>query len=211
MKFLTKNTYTNILEFLPSIGILIFVGLYIYSSTLYPGGSQADLNSTGFDWINNYWCNLMNTKGMNGKVNPARPAAISAMVILCLGLTLFFIQFAKKLVTNRFWKITIKVLGTITMIFALFIFTEYHDLMTTLSSITGVMVVIGIILEVYKSKMYSFKWSGIFCIVLLALNNFIYYSHQWIEHLPFIQKITFAVVLLWIMGLNYRLAKKHSS
>lgn len=162
-----------------TIGILIFVGLYIYSSKLYPGGSQADLNSIGFDWINNYWCNLMNEAGMNGQPNPAKPFAISAMIILCTSLAIFFIQFAKKLAKSRFWKFTIQISGILTMIFAILIFTKYHDLMTTLSSIFGVIVVVGIIWEIYKSKIAIFRSSGIVCIILLALNNYIYYSEQW--------------------------------
>jgi len=192
---------------LPTIGILIFVGLYYYSSTLYPGGNQADLDSVGFDWTNNYWCNLMSVKGMNGMLNPARPFAIVAMVILCISLMIFFFLFARKLATSRFWPIIIQVFGTISMILAIFIFTDYHDLMTTLSSIFGLLVVVGIIREVYKSKMTNFKIGGIICIILLALNNYIYYSHQSIAYLPLIQKTTFALVLIWIMGLNYKLTK----
>ncbi|WP_252736470.1 hypothetical protein [Maribacter dokdonensis] len=198
-----------VLQFLPTIGIIIFVGLYVYSAKLYPGGSQANLNSVGFDWINNYWCNLMNEKGMNGKQNPAKPFAISAMVILCFSLTIFFIQFARKFARNRFWKIIIQIFGVLTMAFAVLIFTEYHDIMTTLSSIFGVFVVIGIIWEVYKSELNVFKTSGIACIFLLVGNNYIYYSGQLIEYLPLIQKITFLFVLIWIIGLNYKLTGKN--
>lgn len=205
-----KNTYRNFIGLLPTIGILIFVGLYIYSSLLYPGGSQADLNAVGFDWMNNYWCHLMNEQGMNGQTNPARPIAITAMIILCLSLLLFFIQFSRKFAKSRFWKITIQLFGIISMLFAIFIFTKQHDLMTTLSSIFGVFLVIGIIWEVYKSKMTIFKWRGIVCIFLLVLNNYIYYSEQRIEYLPVIQKITFVVVLVWIIGMNYSLTRKSS-
>ncbi|WP_373517680.1 hypothetical protein [Pricia sp.] len=179
------------------------------SSTQYPGGLIADLNSVGFDWINNYWCNLMNEKGMNGQINPARQFAISAMIILCISLMLFFIQFARKFATNRIWRITIQTFGTVTMILAALIFTEYHDLMTLLSSIFGVVVLTGIILEIYKSKMKLFKLTGKVCIILLALNNYIYYSGQMIEYLPFIQKITFALGLIWVIGLNYQLTGKN--
>ncbi len=151
----------------------------------------------------------MNQQGMNGQPNPAMPFAISAMIILCFSLTIFFIQFARKFVKSQFWKITIQISGILTMIFAILIFTKYHDLMTTLSSIFGVFVVIGIIQEIYKSKLYIFKSSGIVCIILLAVNNYIYYSGQWIEYLPLIQKITFAFVLIWIIGLNYKVTQKN--
>jgi len=204
-----KTRYRNIAGILPTIGIFIFVGLYVYSANLYPGGSQANPNSVGFDWINNYWCNLMNENGMNGQKNLARTYAITAMVILCASLVLFFVQFAQKFAQYRFWKLAIKIFGILTMVFAILIFTKYHDLMTTISSIFGVFVVIGIIWEVYKSNLNLFKIGGIFCVILLGLNNYIYYSGNAIDYLPLIQKITFAIVLIWIVGLNYKLTKQN--
>ncbi len=203
-----KGSQYQIANLIPVIGIVIFVGLYIFSSTLYPGGSQANLNSEGFDWINNYWCNLMNEKGMNGQPNPAKPYSIIAMIILCLSLMFFFIQFAQIYSKSKIWKRIIKTSGIISMSFAILIFTKYHDLMTTLSSIFGLFVVIGIIREIYKSKLSIYKITGVICILILGLNNYIYYTQQFIEVLPLLQKITFAIVLLWIIGLNFEINKK---
>ena len=198
----------QIADIIPFLGIAIFVGLYIFSSTLYPGGSQADLNSKGFDWINNYWCNLLNEKGINGQPNPAKPFSILAMVVLCMSLMGFFIQFAKTLPKSKLWKRIIIINGILSMTFATLIFTRYHDLMTILSSIFGLFVVIGIIREIYKSELTIYKISGVICILLLGVNNYVYYTQQFIESLPLIQKITFAFVLIWIIGLNYELIKK---
>ena len=196
-----KNTKT----LLPTFGILIFIVLYLVASQLYPGGSQADLNSIGFDWMHNYWCNLLNEKGMNGLKNPARPIAITAMIILCSSILLFFYQFARYFAKNTFWKRIIKIAGTLSMLTAALLFTEYHDLMTILSSIFGLFVLIGIIYSVYKSEMTFFKISGIIGIILLAINNYIYYSLQFIELLPLIQKGTFVFILFWIIGLNLKM------
>ncbi len=95
------------------------------------------------------------------------------------------------------------------MISAILIFTEFHDLMTTISSIFGVFVVIGIIRTIYNSELKTFKVSGIICIILLGINNLIYYSGNYIEYLPFIQKITFVLVLTWIIGLNLKMKNKN--
>ncbi|MCP4438384.1 MAG: hypothetical protein GY810_05515 [Aureispira sp.] len=196
-----------IMNRIPILGILCFISLFIWSSMLYSGGSQANLNSEGFDWMNNYWCNLMGKKGMNGKFNPARPYAITAMIILCMSLMLFFIQFAKVYSENRFWKRVLNLGGILSMLSACFIFTDYHDLMTIISSFFGVFLVIGIIKEVYQSELLNYKIGGGICLFLLLLNNCIYYSLQFIEWLPFIQKVTFLAVLIWIIGLNYELRK----
>jgi hypothetical protein len=181
--------------------------LYIYSSTLYPGGSQANLHSEGFDWINNYWCNLMNENGMNGQPNPARPISILAMIILCISLMFFFIQFAEAYSKSKIWKRIIKICGIISMVFSILIFTKYHDLMTIFSSLFGLFVVIGIIRGIYQNKMPIYQTSGVFCVLLLGINNYIYYTENYIEILPLLQKNTFAIVLTWIIGLNNKLIR----
>lgn len=199
---------TKISMYFPTIGILVFVLLYLYASTLYPGGSQENIAHIGFDWIHNYWCNLTSEIAINGALNPARPFAMAAMIILCVSLSIFFIRFAKVFAKYRFWKILIQVFGIISMVFTLLIFTAYHNIMIGLSSIFGVVAVIGIITEVYQSNLRFLKWTGVAAIGLLALNNYIYYTDVWIEFLPLLQKLTFAYVLLWVMGLNQKLIKQ---
>lgn len=201
----TSTSHKHFVQFFTTIGILLFLSLYYYASTLYPGGSQANLTSVGFDWMHNYWCNLLNEQAMNGQLNPARPIAITALFLLCLSLAAFFMQFANKLSTNRLWKMAIQRSGAIALFFTLLIFTQFHDLMTTLASLFGSVTVIGIIWSIHKSKMSLFKWSGVLCILLMGLNNYIYYSEHWLAYLPFIQKITFVIVLAWVAGLNLKL------
>jgi hypothetical protein len=197
----------SIVDRIPLIGIIIFVVLYIYASMLYPGGSQADLYSVGYDWLHNYWCNLMNDQAMNGQPNPAKPFAVVAMVILCLSLLVFFIQFATFFVQSSIWKSLIIWCGSLSMFLAIFMFTSYHDVMTTLSSVFGLFVVVGIIREVYISGFIKFKFTGLICLLLLGLNNYIYYTQHFIEWLPLLQKITFGVVLIWIIGLSSLILK----
>ena len=203
-----KNFFTKIKDFLPTTGILIFVGLYIYSTTLYPGGSQADLNSKGFDWINNYWCTMLDLKAMNGQPNPARPFSILGMIILWASLLKFFLMFSTILSTNQIWKRLIQISGTISIIFASLLFTKLHDFVTTASSIFRIFTIIGTILGVLKSTMNIYKITGIVCIILLGINNYIYYSKQFIFSLPLIQKLTIVVVLSWIVGLNFKLVER---
>lgn len=193
---------------IPITGIISFALLFLYAATLYPGGSTEDLSSTGFDWIHNYWCNLTNKKGMNGFVNPARPFAILAMVILCGSLTIFFYQFGRFFTQSFCWEKMIKWGGGVSIIFGALVFTEYHDLMTFLSSFFGIFAVLGIIVTIYRSELRFYKITGTFCIVLLAINNLIYYSTFFIEWLPLIQKISFIVVLGWVLGLNGALRRR---
>jgi len=196
---------------LPTLGILTFIGLYIYSTTLYPGGSQADPNSIGFDWSNNYWCNLMSEDAMNGRENPASPVALMGMVILCSSMTLFFFQFANYFEKNRIWKMTIKIAGAFAMLSAVFVFTQYHDYMTSLLSISGVVVIIGIIRALHKNSMTFFQISGIICMALVGINNLFYYNEDLIKYLPVVQKVGFILILSWTIGLNLKMQEVSQS
>ena len=182
--------------------------MIIYASTHYPGGSQANIETVGFDWKNNYLCNLLNEEGMNGMQNPARPIAIAAVIILCISLLVFFHQFSQVISKNIVWQKLIKICGSFSMGFAVFLFTNYHDLMTSLSSIFGFVVVVGIIKGIWQSQLTLFKSTGLFCIILIGTNNFIYYSQKLIEWLPIIQKVTFVLVFFWVIGLNLEIVKR---
>lgn len=195
----------SLLRLLPTLGILTFIGLYVYAATLYPGGSQADINSVGFDWRNNYWCNLMSEDAMNGLENPASPVALFGMVILCSSMTLFFFQFANYFVKNKIWKMTIKIAGALAMLSAVFIFTKYHDIMTTILSICGVVGIIGIIIALHKNNLMFFKVSGIICMTLVGANNLFYYNENLIKYLPVLQKVGFILILAWTVGLNLKM------
>ena len=199
----------DLLILLPTFGILIFIGLFVYASSLYPGGSQADINSVGFDWMNNFWCNLMNENAVNGQENPASLIAIIAMIILCASVTLNYFYFAAIFEKNRIWKMIIKISGTISTLSAVFIFSKYHDIMTTLLSVFGALGIIGIIRALHKNNLTFFKLTGIVCMILVGMNNLFYYVESLIEYLPMIQKITFILILAWIVGLNLKMKNKN--
>ncbi|MGI9552933.1 MAG: hypothetical protein ACR2MT_17135 [Aurantibacter sp.] len=197
------------LRLLPTLGILTFIGIYVYAATLYPGGSQADINSVGYDWRNNFWCNLMSEDAMNGLENPASPVALLGIVILCSSMTLFFFHFANYFEKNRIWKITIKIAGALGMGAAVFIFTKYHDIMTAISSICGVVVIIGIIRALHKNNLTFFKVGGMICVALLGIVNLFYYNENLINYLPIVQKVGFILILSWIVGLNLKMKNKN--
>ena len=204
------STQSKFIRLLPTLGITLFIGLYIYAAQLYPGGSQANKQSIGFSWMHNYWCNLTSDISINGAENPASPIAISAMAVLCFSLMVFFIQFATFFSKHLVWKRIITIGGIGSMLSATFIFTAYHDLMTTLSSLFGVFAIIGILKEIYQHSSKPYKLTGLGCLLLLGLNNLIYYSKFYIVYLPLLQKITFAMVLLWIIALNLKMYKTYN-
>lgn len=205
MNPLQKQNFLNVIAL---VGIFVFIFLYIYASTLYPGGNQSDWNAVGFNWQHNYWCDLMNTLAENDAVNPASPYAIAAIIVLCLSVLVFFIQFAKYFARKILWKRIIQIGGALAMICTILIFTKYHNTMIFVSSLFGLAVILAIVKVLYQTNLNFFKLAGLFCIFLLALNNYIYYTKQGIEVLPLLQKITFGIVLLWIAGLTLKMIQK---
>lgn len=199
----------GLLKFLPTIGILLFICIYIYASKLYPGGSQVDINSMGFEWRNNHWCNLMREYGLNGIQNQARPVAIAGITILCSSMIIFFFQFANYFEKNRIWKLTIKISGALAMLSATSIFTQFHDIMTSILSICGTVVIIGMIRALHKKQLTFFKVMGIFCMVIIGLNNLFYYNQDLIQYSPLVQKVAFIMILSWTVGLNFIISKKN--
>lgn len=197
----TRNRWLLI----PIGGIFLFLFLFVFAASRYPGGSQADLTHQGFDWVNNYWCNLMGGEAMNGEPNGAVPIAITAFVILCASLALFFYHFSKQLAITSTWAKIIRTAGILSMSTATLIATDLHDEMTIVASVFGLFVVVGIILSVSSSDLNVYKWTGAFCLFLLGLNNYIYYTQHGIDLLPILQKLTFVIVLCWVIGLNWKL------
>ena len=193
----------------PIFGTILFVVLYIVATLLYPGGSQLDKNSIGFSWANNYWCNLLNGYAINGQQNPAKPIAMAGMIVLCLTLSFFWLLFPGHINMGKFAKLAIQISGTLAMTIAFFLFTKIdHDLVTNFASVFGLIATFGTFVGLYKTKWYGLFAFGLLNILLVGLNNYVYYNKELIIYLPIIQKISFATFLLWICSIDIYLYRK---
>jgi hypothetical protein len=190
----------------PTLGTIIFIMLYFIATLYYPGGSQVDKNSIGFSWINNYWCNLLNENAMNGQRNPAKPIAMAAMFILCFSLSVFWILFPQHVKIGKNGKLVISIAGTLSMLVAFFLFTNInHDLITDVASFLGLIATIGTFIGLYKTKWIGLFVFGLLNILLVAVNNYVYFTKGLIIYLPLIQKISFATFLIWICSIDINL------
>jgi hypothetical protein len=200
------NTTKNVWVLMPIFGILLFIVFYIIATLLYPGGSQVDKNSVGYSWINNYWCNLLNENAINGQRNPAKPVAITGMCILCLTLIFFWFLFPRQLHLNKNLQAIIQISGTLAMVSAFFLFTNInHDLVTNLASIFGFIATVGTFIGLYKARLLALFAFGLLNILLVAVNNYVYYTKGLIIYLPVIQKISFAAFLIWVGCIDIKL------
>jgi hypothetical protein len=193
---------------IPTLGTILFVIFYVVATFYYPGGSQFDQNSSGFSWTNNYWCNLLNDKAINGQVNSAQPIALTAMFILSMTLTFFWLQFPKFTTLRKDYKLTIQICGLLAMAVSLLLFTKInHDLITNLASLFGLIATTGTLVGLFKNSWTKLFYFGLLNILLVIGNNLLYYNKELISYLPLVQKITFATFLIWVCCVDIRMYK----
>src|ERR1700749_275421 len=96
--------------------ILLSIVFLVIAMCHYPGGSQADAHSTGYDWKNNYLCNLFFPQAVNGADNGGRPWAILGWFFMCAGVAVSFFEFSSK-ITRRGAAAVIRYGGIGSMVF----------------------------------------------------------------------------------------------
>lgn len=182
----------------PAFGAIIFCILYLVAAYRYPGGSQTDAHSQGFSWTQNYWCNLLSETAINGQPNHSRPVAMIGMLVLAITLVYFWYFFPEQAGFNTVSKRIIQFSGAAAMLTGLFMSGEFHDMIINLASLFGLIAIAGTFAGLYKLKWRYLLWFGILNLLLVGLNNLLYYREGLRIWLPPVQKITFFSFLLWI-------------
>jgi len=193
--------------FIPIAGIALFLILYAVAANHYPGGSNASRTHDGFDWINNYWCDLLAPVAKNGSPNSARAYALTGMILLFSSLAVFWYHLPRFFHERKLTTVLIRSTGSISMFILLFVFTRFHDGVIGIGSSISIVPVATTLTELNRSKLKGLYISGWVCILLILLNFYIYLTNWWIAFLPLLQKITLLLFLVWILLTNFKLLK----
>jgi len=94
--------------------------------------------------------------------------------------------------------------GLLSMAIAIFIFTPLHDMVIIVAGILALITLIALFIGLYKNGSAKLLYYGIACLLLMGLNNFIYFTGIGLAQLAVLQKLSFGIVLSWILLLNYR-------
>lgn len=195
----------SIWTLIPIFGSLLFIILYVIAAILYPGGSDADKTFIGYSWTNNYWCNLLPEKAINGQTNTARPVAVTAMFILCISISSFWIIFPVLTQLKKYHRLLIQVAGIVCMLTTFLLLTGIdHDLTINTSSAFGLIAMLGTFISLYQLKWKGLFVFGLFNLLLVALNNYLYHTEQ-MTYLPIVQKFSFLSFLVWCCLIDLRL------
>lgn len=202
-------------KFLPqisNIGLIVFVLIFVGASTFYDGGSKIYPQKKSWDWVHNYWCDLIWPTTILEEPNRTSKWGITANSILCLSMILFFISFARVYSPTNFWLYVTSISGTIAMICAMLIFSKFHDKIIGLILLTVIPAVIGVIYGlIYFERKTAIIW-GVIALISIIINVFFWYSKTNERLLPLYQKIAFVVVLSWVYFINTsltRMLKEH--
>jgi hypothetical protein len=194
----------------PIIGCFLFVILYVIAALLYPGGSGADKTAIGYSWTNNYWCNLLSENAINGQPNAARPVAVTAMFILCLSLSTFWILFSALTRLRKYHKLLIQIAGTLGMLTSFLLLSNIdHDFAINTSSSLGFIAMIGTLVALYHLKWNWLFVFGLLNVLLIGLNNYLYHTEGMMIYLPVVQKISFISFLVWFSLIDLKLYRKY--
>ena len=91
------------------------------------------------------------------------------------------------------------------MLIVPFMFAGQHDMVMNIAGLLGCIAIAILVIKLRAEKLYSLFAHGILCIALCGLNNYIYYTGNFLYYLPVIQKITFLSFLLWFTLLSLRI------
>jgi hypothetical protein len=182
--------------------MLISLSLLVIATLHYPGGSQRDKNSIGYDWKHNYISNLFSDKAVNGSDNASRPWAVSGTFFYCASCALFFIDFSRKIPAKAAAAI-IRYCGVGSNAFAFLAVTPYHDTMVTIASTLALVTMFYITVFVFKSRLHLLKIVSTVCLLAFYSCNYIYYTRNYLEFLPVLQKLSLIITITWILLLQY--------
>ncbi len=182
--------------------------LLIISTIYYPGGNSENVNSEGYDWVNNYISNLLRPLAVNGEENTARPIAIFGILLLSASFGFFFVNFARK-IKIRSASLVIKYLGLLATTFGFVtVIPSMHDIMVTLSSILTLLIFFYITVIVIKSKLTMMKIMSIVFLLTFYFGAYMYFSRFQLEFMPVMQKIIFVMKIAWVLSLEYLTRKE---
>jgi CDP-diglyceride synthetase len=184
------------------IGIVVAVTLLLIAMRTYPGGSAHDPQAVGFNWKNNYICNLFAERAINGAFNSARLWAISGWFFMCTSVAAFFIEFSRRL-PRRGAASIIRFSGIGTGIFGFLAVTPLHDVMITIAGIFSLLTVFYITIFIFKARLTFLSILSIFCLAAWYAVNYVYYTRQYLYLLGVMQKVSLLAAIIWALCVYY--------
>lgn len=188
-------------RYLVLTGLIISLSFITVAISFYPGGTYQNKRSIGFDWSENYICNLFENKALNGNQNCSLIWAYIGMFFYSISCAIFFVNMSNKIPDKSSANI-IKYLGILTMPLTFLIATPLHDLMLTISNLLFWTCITWITAFILRTQHYFLKLYCVICMCIFYFAVYIHTSSNW-KLLPIISKINSISTITLILGLEY--------
>jgi hypothetical protein len=188
----------------PIAAVALFVVLYTVAAVLFPGGTRADPTRTGFSFLHNYWCDVLDATSYGGRHNPGRPVALAAMVVIFGGLAVLWMAAPALFprAPRRGW--IVRVAGVGCALVAPWVGAGFHDSAIRVAAALGAIAFVTTFtaLKREKGRTELLRIGGWCVLVVVAVNYFIWETGLGLPILPAIQKLAFAGFLTWVVLLS---------
>ena len=200
----------RIYPILPIVGMGAYLIVFSIAATMYPGGSINVPDDVGHSFFHNFLCDLMNPITQSEIVNPARPLAIVAHLILSATMISFFYFLPETFSQQNKNTKLVRIFGMLSMTVFIFMYTSHHDNIVIATAIIGTIALIPFFIELRKHPHVGLKRLAILCYLLSVLVFFIFVSKIGFYYLPIIQKITFGFDAWWVIWVCLIVYRKRS-
>jgi hypothetical protein len=202
------------------VSVIGFLVLEAAAAFVYPGGTWWHRQSHGYTFWENYLCDAVQRRAIDGLPNPGAPLAALAMLLLTLGLAAMWTR-VPRLFAHRGRGSLARALGLTSAIATLAVialpgdrFGVWHGVAVVVAGVPGLFASALTVAELLRSDP-PVRLAGGFgaAWLLAALVEFLPYS----VHLargtdssilfPAMQKVALAFLLLWMVSVAVRLAR----
>lgn len=193
-----KKLYFKMLPYVPMFGLGLYIIVYALSAADYPGGSINYPNAEAYSFYHNFLCDTMDPNNLVGTKNEARFMAIFSHLILSVSMMSFFAILPNIFNRKNRNTMMIRTFGVACMTAFIFMYTEYHDAIVTITGVLGTMALIPFFIELKNYNNKGIKQVAYLCYALSIVVFFSFETKVGFYYLPFFQKITFVVDAVWV-------------
>ncbi len=186
----------------PAMAVGAAALLFLVAASKYPGGTSESAGSVGYSWAHNFLSALFQPRALNGAPNLARPIAILATAVLCVGLAALFAILSRRIESRPHGK-TIQIGGIGAAVYSLLVVTPMHNLMVDIGLLFSVATLLaGAHLLYVQGRSFLLGW-GLTAVALTLASAVMYFGHLFYGLLPIVQKLGIVVSLGWILSVYY--------
>lgn len=198
------STLDRWIHWTPTVAIASFWLVVLYAITLYPGGTLFEPDRQGFDWLYNYMCDLFYPYTVKGGHNPSSAVGTGGLVIVIIGIAVFFYQFARYFSEHDLRRRLISICGPLGVGLVLLINTDLHDIIIGVASVISLIALYCMMRDLHESDMRHHLYVGYASLGLVVVNNILFYTYGsgTIKLLPVVEKLSFLFVLGWLVWLS---------